>query len=122
MVLRGLYCRFEQREANSLHAVIQTVRLKFCFILSNFRKTSHTRLEFSNSEAGGNFEIMRVRMGKRNFIQSCVLYEVTQEKDNSEIMRVCMEKRNTRGCVIINFKPIHLKLCLIWSNSRERQL
>ena len=36
-----------------------------------------------------------------------------------------MEKRNlarTGGCVIINFKPFHLKLCLIWSNSRNWEL
>ena len=39
-------------------------------------------LEFSNSEAEDNFEIMRVCMGKRNLDQSCVLYEVTQQQDN----------------------------------------
>ena len=38
------------------------------------------RLEFSNSEAEDNFEIMRVCMGKRNLAQSCVLYEVTPNK------------------------------------------
>ena len=37
-------------------------------------------LEFSNSEAGDNFEIMRVCMGKRNLAQSCVLHEVTPNK------------------------------------------
>ena len=56
------------------------------------------RLELSNSEAGDNFEVMRVCMGKRNLAQSCVLYEVTPGKgfsnsetgDNFEIMRVYM--------------------------------
>ena len=56
------------------------------------------RLEFSNSEAGDNFEVMRVCMGKRSLAQSCVLYEVTRGKGfsnseaggNFEIMRVCM--------------------------------
>ena len=37
-------------------------------------------LEISNSEAGDNFEIIRVCMGKRSLAQSCVLYEVTPNK------------------------------------------
>ena len=38
-------------------------------------------LEFSNSEVGDSFEIIRVCRGKRNLAQSCVLYvEVTPNK------------------------------------------
>ena len=40
-------------------------------------------LEFSNSEVGDSFEIIRVCRGKRNLAQSCVLYEVTPNINKS---------------------------------------
>ena len=53
-------------------------------------------LEFSNSVAGGNFEIMRVCMGKRNLTQSCVLYEVTPNNKSHACEPLEILKLNSR--------------------------
>ena len=97
-------------------------------------------LKLPNSEAGDNFEIMRVCMGKRNLAQSCALYEVTpnnkshaceplgilkpEAEDNFEIIRVCMGKRNlAQSCVLYEVTPNKQVTCMCttWKSQTQKQ-